>query len=87
MQSGSFDCGIFAIAFATALVFGRRQGDFFSQQNMRSHLIECLEHRSITLFPTARIRRSDARVKAREIVKVFFSLSLARAVRQHMDKV
>ena len=29
MQSGSSDCGIFAIAFATALVFGRRPGEFF----------------------------------------------------------
>ena len=45
MQSGGYDCGLFAIAFATALVLGEKPGGFlFDQQKMRAHLIKCLEH-------------------------------------------
>ena len=28
MQSGGYDCGLFSIAFATALVFGKQPGHF-----------------------------------------------------------
>ena len=44
MQSGGYDCGLFSIAFATALVFGEQPGQFlFDQKKMRAHLIQCLE--------------------------------------------
>ena len=36
MQSGSYDCALFAIAFATAIVFGKQPGLFlFDQSKMR----------------------------------------------------
>lgn len=48
MQS---DCGVFAIASATALV---HPGDYlFDQLKMRSHLIQWLENREMTMFPGA----------------------------------
>ena len=37
MQSGTYDCGLFAVAFATALAFGYNPGQyFFDQPSMRS---------------------------------------------------
>ena len=44
MQSGQADCGLFAIAFATALSNGLHPGAyFFDQTLMRSHLLDCFE--------------------------------------------
>ena len=39
MQSGTDDCGLFAIAFATALVHNEHPGKFlFKQDSMKQHL-------------------------------------------------
>ena len=41
MQSGGYDCGLFAIAFTTALVHGEQPGRFlFDQDKMRNHLLK-----------------------------------------------
>ena len=49
---GSNDCGLFAIAYATELAHG---GDpakvVYSQGEMRSHFIKCLENGILTPFP------------------------------------
>ena len=38
-QSGRYDCGLFALAFATALVNGTNPGRYlYNQRNMRKHL-------------------------------------------------
>ena len=51
-QNGS-DCGVFAIAFATCLVYGRNPSQaHFDIPRMRPHLLKCLKARSIELFPT-----------------------------------
>ena len=43
MQSGVADCGIFAIAFATALTYGHQSGQYFFHQSvMRAHLLQCI---------------------------------------------
>lgn len=55
MQSGDSNCGLFSIAFATALVFGEQPGALlFNQQKMRAHLIKCHECQEISMFPTLR---------------------------------
>ena len=41
-QEGAFDCGVFAIAMATALVFGSNPVGF-EQSGMREHLLKCFE--------------------------------------------
>ena len=54
LQSGSVDCGIFAIAYATDLAFGNNPSDIvYDQANMREHLLQCLEKSSLldTLSP------------------------------------
>ena len=66
MQSGGCDCGLFAIAFATALVFGKHPGCFlFEQKCMRSHLLHCLESQEMTMFPTRKERRRHTELKVK----------------------
>ncbi len=74
MQSGGYDCGLFAIAYATALVLGKQPGNFlFDQEKMRPHLLKCFEDGHITMFPTKRARRTGMRKKAVENVPVYCS--------------
>ena len=73
MQSGSYDCALFAIAFATAIVFGKQPGFFlFDQSKMRQHLKKCLEQGSITMFPVKQMRRGT-KVKTTEQIPVYCS--------------
>lgn len=51
-QKGGNDCGLFAIAVATALAFGSNPFQF-QQSGMREHLLKCFEDRVMTPFCTA----------------------------------
>ena len=52
MQNGSSDCGLFALATATALANGEEPGScIFDQKQMRPHLIKCLEAGKAEGFP------------------------------------
>lgn len=52
-QTNLSDCGVFAIAFATCLVFGQHPSQVtFDIPRMRPHLIRCLQAGSMHLFPT-----------------------------------
>lgn len=57
-QTNAYDCGVFAIAYATELVHG---GDPVAWEwditTMRRHLISCLEKNNITPFPKKNKRR------------------------------
>ena len=73
MQSGFSDCGLFSIAFATALIFGRQPGEFmFQQREMRSHLIQCLESRLMSMFPILGLRRVTRKVKSTDEVDIYW---------------
>lgn len=72
MQSGKYDCGLFAVAFACALVCGEHPGKFlFEQQEMRKHLRMCLQQRSISMFPVKKTRRVLDRVKSKDLIEIF----------------
>ena len=73
IQAGTYDCGLFAVAFATALALGRRPEEFqFSQHEMRKHLYRCFERQKMEMFPFARKRRSKkSMVKSIQTVPVF----------------
>ena len=46
------DCGVFAVAFATYLVYGTNPQDLmFHIPQMRPHLLECLKVGEMRLFP------------------------------------
>ena len=51
-QSGTTDCGPFAIAFAVHLLLGDKlQSAEFDQSQMRQHLLVCLKERKFSAFP------------------------------------
>ena len=52
-QRDGDDCGLFAIAAATALAFGVNPAEVtFQQDGMCAHLVKCFEEGHIQLFPT-----------------------------------
>ena len=71
MQSGGYDCGLFAIAFATALADGEQPGRcLFDQNKMRQHLLKCLQEAAMTPFPLKKNRRNGCRVKSWDTIEV-----------------
>lgn len=52
-QVGSVDCGAFAIAIATSILFERQDGydNFVCQESLRSHLILSFEKLQLSQFP------------------------------------
>ena len=73
-QTGGSDCGLFAIAFATAIAIGLQPEDYcFNQTKMREHLIRCLEAGKIEVFPYSRPRRRVNRAKATFSVPIYCS--------------
>ena len=72
MQSGKYDCGLFAVAFATALVHGQQPGKFmFDQQAMRKHLRLCLQNKVMPMFPIKKTRRVMAKVKSVDYIEIY----------------
>ena len=50
-QQGVRDCGLFAIAFATAICFKQSISEPFKQDVMRQHLVQCFEKGACLPFP------------------------------------
>ena len=50
-QQGVCDCGLFAIAFATAICFKQSISEPFKQDVMRQHLVQCFEKGACLPFP------------------------------------
>ena len=51
-QNGSDDCGLFAVAYATTICYGKKPEKFiFDQGLMRRHLLKCLENKLVEEFP------------------------------------
>ena len=64
MQRNSHDCGLFAIANATALAFGINPiNQTYDARGMRTHLIQCLENKDITPFPTKKFSGKKRQIK------------------------
>ena len=76
MQSGTNDCGMFAIANATAnataIVHGISPGSqAYKQEDMRTHLAKCLIDGKLTPFPLVKRRRCKNQVKSSQYVKLY----------------
>ena len=77
MQSGTYDCGLFAVAFATALTLGHNPGQFFfDQQAIRRHLWTCLKNNKMLTFPVKRERRNKQKINATQQIPIFCSCQL-----------
>ena len=54
-QDGGDDCGVFSISFALALTHGLNPVNFhFVQNDMRHHLLHCLEQKLLPPFTTTK---------------------------------
>ena len=57
MQRNSYDCGLLVIANATALAYRRYPSqEVYNLQNLRPHLMSCLENKKVCPFPTHNIK-------------------------------
>ena len=51
-QTGSSDCGLYAVAYATNLAYGNDPSKIsYSSDELRPHFIKCLENTKLTPFP------------------------------------
>lgn len=56
-QSNGYDCGVFAIAFATSLAFGEDPAKrMYDPKKLRPHLIQCMDSGELTPFPSVESR-------------------------------
>lgn len=71
-QYGASDCGLFAIANATALCNGIDPTCCVYQQSiMRKHFLKCLETGKMSLFPTTQDRRAVVRPAKEQTIDVY----------------
>lgn len=71
IQSGGSDCGLFSIAFATAITFGKQPEELvFTQSEMRPHLLHCLESQEMTMFPLKKSRKT-AKIPIIDVIPIF----------------
>ncbi len=75
LQNGGSDhCGLFAIAFATALVNGIQPAHcVFDQSEMRQHLVTSLEKGILPMFPRKKMKKSGLLVKNRYVITLYCS--------------
>ena len=72
-QNNSCDCGVFALAFLTALCEGKHPEElYFKRNELRQHLLKCLEVESIIQFPSKVVRRRK-KITRRDYIKIFCS--------------
>ena len=59
VQPNSSDCGLYAIAFAVSLAYGKDPVYIqYDNKLMRSHLLKCIKNNKITEFPQSTVTRS-----------------------------
>ena len=55
-QTNSHDCGVYAIAFATSLMYGQDPTQL-SYNELRKHIAGCVDAKSLTPFPSTAVYR------------------------------
>ena len=87
-QTGSNDCGLFAIANATELCFGGKPSSvIYDQSSMRKHLQNCFLQDKLTPFPKEDVRvEISSEVDGTSEIKVYCSCRLPEDKKQRMAK-
>ena len=68
IQPNTNDCGVYAIAFAVSLAFGKEPAYLhFENSKMRSHLLNCLQSGVLTEFPCKPEKRKSLYVQAHTV--------------------
>ena len=71
-QSGASDCGLFAIATATAICNGQDLCMLeFDQLLMRKHLLQCFQNGAVLPFPSQSIAARKPKVLKEEVVEIY----------------
>ncbi|CAB4021279.1 Calcium-responsive transcription factor [Paramuricea clavata] len=71
-QTGTCDCGLFAIAAATSQCYGILPQDcYWEQEGMRDHLCMCFQQGDLALFPQLAVVRKHERHHRVENTEVF----------------
>ena len=84
-QSGGSDCGLFAIATATALCFGIPPNSCeWEQRNMRKHLLKCFVQGKMEPFPGKSCQSATEKVLSAVTVKVYCSCRLPHNPKKKM---
>ncbi|KAL5500795.1 hypothetical protein EMCRGX_G012400 [Ephydatia muelleri] len=84
-QKGSQDCGLFAIAFACEICFGKDPSSVtFVQSTMRQHLIEGLEQGNILPFPSA-VRRQRSQMIVQDFSGAGIQVVFAAMTKKNRD--
>ena len=72
-QNNGVDCGVFAIAFATSLAFGKDPTEtIYDERLLRKHLFTCLCNGKMELFPTSSVRSQFSSLR-RHTIHLFCS--------------
>ena len=87
MQSGTNDCGLFAIAYAVTLALGQQPEEYqFNQAGMRTHFLHCLEKQNISMFPVLRrCRIKKDMVRAVQKLSVYCKCRMPQMERQMIE--
>lgn len=78
-QSGTVDCGLYAIATIVGLAQGNSDcivGSVFHQDEMRPHFIKILESGNVIPFPVVKKRRVQAKILHAELCYIYCSCRL-----------
>ena len=79
LQAGGSDCGVFAIAFVTALANNNNPCECcFKQDAMRDHLRHRLESGKLTMFPVVERRMPRKLVRHVDIIELYCSCRMPK---------
>ena len=82
---GANDCGLCAIAFATAIVNGIQPTELtFKQDSMRKHLHECPNKGELTMFPSVR-RSRRSHVKSFDFIQSYCTCRMPELPREIVE--
>ena len=71
-QTGGSDCGLFAVATATAICNGQKPETIrFDQTQMRQHLLKSLDEKLLLPFPSRKTSRRKQEILFRERIHVY----------------
>ena len=84
-QNGSDHCGLFAVAYATTICYGKKPEKFiFDQGLMRRHLLKCLENNLMEEFPVRKEHRNSDKVINHDAVMVHCSCRMPKTKDEDM---
>lgn len=88
-QKNSYDCGVFAIAFAWAILAGKDPLEYcFNAKDLRPHLQRCLENRKLTPFKLNKSKNINRGIEINKLYEVYCSCRRPAEIwSDHRDKM